>query len=101
MITQEGIILTKNLRQNIVEYLEELEAISGIKVSDEQKEKIIAYVGTNNFEFTDPKEARGEFEKCRESLKEKWEEKGGYRWPFYFTAHHIIKINILILIKII
>lgn len=103
----ESKMVTKNLRENIVEYLEEIEKLSGIKISDKQRTELIKYVGSTNFRIIDPKLLRESFNLCREDLKKEWVKNSreeSKNWPYIinnngfrgnsFTAHHIIKINV-------
>lgn len=112
----ESNILTINLRNNIVEYLEEIEKLSGIKMSDNQRKDLINYVATTEFSKDKYSEkSRTEFNEKLKELRDGWIEdygkKNGYEdWPkseynlftaydvkkiaYFFTTHHIIKIEV-------
>ena len=105
--------VTFRLRKNINMYLEELENITGRKMSCHQKESIKSYIHNNEvhkIDIEDHNKRRREFHQNCKNLRQEWEKQTEQDWPEYqddvyvngklwrmkgenYDAHHIIELS--------
>ena len=105
--------VTRRLRKNINLYLEELEDITGRKMSCYQKESIKGYVDNNEvrrIDIVEHNKKRREFHQNCKNIRHEWEIETEQEWPKYqnnvyvdgrlwrikgenYDAHHIIELR--------
>ena len=103
--------ITQELKRLLPEYLQEIEDITGIDITQRQRKHLNKYLEKNrvlHLKKEDVAENRKEFNRLREELRKEWEDKTGRVWPKYkknvviegkiirkagsnYDAHHIIE----------